>query len=155
MDKDLIQKLKNHWRNINAATIGFAQSIPANKWHSKTFDNRFKSFSWEFACLTRTRMCYTKGLKTGELIFSTQKEVPNKEVVEKWGKTKVVNELKKLAKEILTLIGKVDSPNQVDMIIWLLEHERIHHGKLTLYHSKANFKLPESFKNTWGKNNFP
>ena len=64
IDKNLIQRLKNQWRNCNASTIGFALAIPQKDWNSRAFDKRFKTFSWEFACLARTRMCYVKGLKT-------------------------------------------------------------------------------------------
>lgn len=57
MEERLIQNLKNAWRNCNAATTGFAANVPERMWRTKPFEPRFKLFAWEFACLTRTRLC--------------------------------------------------------------------------------------------------
>lgn len=154
MDERIVQDLKNAWRNVNTATIGFSNNVPTDKWNSKPFDPRFKSFAWEFACLTRTRMCYLKGLKTGELKFSPQEDIPNKEILEKASKKEIFDHLSKLSQDILKEIEQL-TEEKMSMVIWLLQHERIHHGKLMLYLSQAGFKLPESFIKTWGESNFP
>jgi hypothetical protein len=153
MDKRIIQDFKNSWRNINAATLGFAKAIPPQEWETKPFNPRFKTFAWEFACLTRTRMCYLKALKTGQLKFSHQDDIPDKDVLEKTSKKEIIDLLVKFSKDLLTQIEKVDE-NKMSKILWLFQHERIHHGKLILYLSQASFKLPESFVETWGESNF-
>jgi len=154
MDKRIIQDLKNTWRNVNQATIGFANSVPSANWSSRPFAPRFKAFAWEFACLTRTRMCYLKALRTGILKFSPQEDILDKQTLLNFPKNEIVTQLQKLAREILSEITKIDSPQSVKLIYWLFQHERLHHGKLILYHSQAGFKLPKSFVKTWGESNF-
>jgi len=154
MNDKTIQGLKNSWRNSNSSTIGFAKSVPTNKWKSKALENRFRSFAWEFACLARTRMCYLKALRTGELIFSHQEDIPDKSVLENEGKSEIVNILEKTAREVLKEIECLENEEKMGLIIWLLQHERVHHGKLMLYNSLANFKLPKTFVKTWGESNF-
>ncbi len=154
MDKRLIQNLKNAWRNCNSASVGFAQNIPSEKWHEKPFENRFKSFAWEFACLVRTRYCYLEGLRTGELAFNDRHSIPNKKDLEQYSKEQILNELSKKTNEFIKEIEKIDTSEKVAMIIWLLQHERIHHGKLMLYLSNVNLELPNSFVKTWGESNF-
>lgn len=154
MNGKLIQDFKNAWKNANAATIGFAVNIPPSQWEVKPFNPRFKSFAWEFACLSRTRMCYLKGLKTGQLTFSHQGDIPDKEVFERMTKREILDNLRRLSRDILKEIEKVKSEN-AGMVVWLLQHERVHQGKLILYLSEANFKLPKSFIMTWGESNFP
>jgi hypothetical protein len=156
LDQRLIQDVKNAWRNCNSATIGFCQNVPPNKWFSKPFEPRFRSFAWEFACLTRTRYCYLKSLKANiPPLFSHQEDIPDKEVLTKMDKKEIINHLKQLSGKLLTEIEQLKSPDQINKIIWLLQHERIHHGKLMLYFSNAELKLPESFVKTWGEANFP
>jgi len=155
VNEDIIQKLKNSWRNCNASTRGFAQVVPSENWHSKAFEPSFKSFSWEFACLARTRLCYIKGLETGKLDFSPQEDIPSKEALEEKSKSIILEFLNDSARTLLDKIENLESAKEVDFIVWLLQHERIHHGKLLLYVSKAKFKLPETFVKTWGESNFP
>lgn len=62
--KILIKNVREIWQNCHQATFEFAKNVPERDWFLKPFAPRFKSFSWEFACLTRTRMCYLKALKT-------------------------------------------------------------------------------------------
>jgi len=154
MDKRLIQDLKNALRNCNSATSGFLQSIPSENLTNKPFDPRFTSFAWEFACLLRTRYCYLEGLKTGDLSFKDGPSVPNKEDLMKDSKSQLLDKFSKTSNELVEQIENLDTSEKVDMVNWLLQHERIHHGKLTLYHSKAGFDLPESFTKTWGESNF-
>jgi len=63
--------------------------------------------------------------------------------------------LKEASADLLKEVEKADAPEKVDLIVWLLQHERIHHGKLLLYSAQAGLKLPKSFVATWGKSNFP
>jgi hypothetical protein len=154
MDSNLIQVYKNSWRNCNNATVAFATSTTLDLWNKKPFDKRFTTYSWEYACLLRTRMCYLTGLKTGKLTFSHQNDIPDKSEVEKYSKNEVIEGLKEYAKLILEQIEKINTTQQLDLVNWLLQHERIHQGKLVLYHSQLGIKIPDSFKKTWGESNF-
>lgn len=154
MVKRLIQDLKNSWRNCNAATVGFLTNIPTEKLQSKPFDPRFRSFAWEFACLIRTRLVYLEGLKTGELKFNDRESIPNKDIVESINKARMLDLLSQTTNDMITEIEKINNSESISMVTWLVQHERIHHGKLMLYLSQAGFKLPESFVKTWGESNF-
>jgi hypothetical protein len=143
MDGSLVQKLKNQWRNCNSSTVSFANSIPTANWQDKPFDPRFKPYSWEFSCITRTRICYLKGIKTGILKFSESSDIPNKVELIGWEKRKVINKLNELSRNILVEVENIDSYENVSYIIWLFQHERIHHGKLILMLSQYGYKISE------------
>jgi hypothetical protein len=96
-----------------------------------------------------------KGLETGKLVFSPQEDIPNKEVLEGKSKEEILELLSQTARDLLDKIEHIESVEEVDFIVWLLQHERIHHGKLLIYASKADLNLPESFVKTWGPSNFP
>ena len=120
----------------------------------KPFDNRFTSFAWEFACLIRSRLCYLDALKTGEFNFTDREGIPNKEELVKNSKSEMLNLLSTTSTALLSEIAQIGTQDKVATIIWLLQHERIHHGKLMLYFSKADLEIPDSFKKTWGETNF-
>lgn len=154
MDDVLKKVLKDSWQNCNESTIGFAECIPENIWHEKPFKKRFRSFSWEFACILRTRMCYIKGFKIGKAIFSHQDDIPDKSLVESWNKAEVINKLRSINVDVLVKIECISDQNGISLMLWLIQHERIHQGKLMLYCSQIHLTLPENFVTTWGKSNF-
>ncbi|MBN1162528.1 hypothetical protein JXA34_02155 [Patescibacteria group bacterium] len=153
--ENLSDKLRIHWHNCNQATTEFAKAVPADRWSEKAFDPRFKSFSWEFSCLVRTRLCYLKAFQTGYLEFRHQEDIPDKDVVMSWDKNYILEKLEVTSIGIFKEIEVLDTPEKVDMATWLLEHERIHQGKLILYFAKTELLIPEEFKKTWGQENFP
>lgn len=154
MDKRVAQDLKNSWRNCNTSTVGFITNIPAEKFHEIPFKTRFKSFAWEFADIARTRLCYLKALKTGSLNFSDRSSVPNKDKLSREEKSVLQKLLNETSRNILKEIEKIKSSEKVSLVIWLLQHERIHQGKLLLYCSWLKLELPQSFVKTWGEINF-
>lgn len=155
MESTSIDTLRDSWQNCNESTIGFAECVPDNVWHDRPFGKRFKSFSWEFACVLRTRMCYLKGFRTGKPVFSHQVDIPDKSLVENWNKMEVVSKLKSLDVEISKQIENISDQSGVGLMLWLMQHERLHQGKLILYCSQINLTLPKLFIVTWGENNFP
>ncbi len=153
MAKNLVEQRKQ-WRNCNVSTIEFAKNIPEHIWSERAFGNRFKSFAWEMACITRTRICYLNALKTGKLAFARQVGIPDKNFLENESKGQSVKRLSSLAREILKEIEVSRVENKVEFLSWLMQHERIHQGKLLLYFSYIKLKLPKSFIKTWGRENF-
>lgn len=154
MDPRLIQDLKNGWRNTNNATTGFLQNIPTYKLNDKAFDQRFTTYAWEFACLIRTRLCYLDELKTGVQNFADRDDIPNKEEILNYSKAKMLDKLSETSNHLVDELETLCEYAKVGRIIWLLQHERIHQGKLILYHAKSGYEIPESFKKTWGESNF-
>lgn len=155
MDNRLIQNLKNSWRNCNSSTVGFLANIPSDKLKEKPFDPRFKSFAWEFSCLVRTRYCYLEALKTGKLNFADREGIPIKKDLERESKQQLLQRLSDLTNDFIKEIEKINNAEKVDLVNWLYQHERIHHGKLMLCLTQANLKLPKSFTKTWGESSFP
>lgn len=153
IDKKTKQDLKNSWRNCNSATTGFLQSIPIEKLGDKPFQPRFTSFAWEFSCLLRTRYCYLEGLNTGKLSLADRQSIPSKDELTSEQKAQLADRLASTSREIIDEINKLDL-TKMNMINWLLQHERIHHGKLILYLAKAGYSLPRLFVKTWGESNF-
>ena len=72
-----------------------------------------------------------------------------------WDKKDLLDNLKGSAREILSEIERVEIASTVGFVISLLQHERIHQGKLILYFSISELDIPESFRKTWGETNFP
>lgn len=155
MDLGLIQNLKNSWRNCNSSTVGFLTNIPSDKLEKKPFDPRFKSFAWEFSCIIRTRYCYLEGLKTGKLNFTDREGIPIEKDLEKESKQQLLKRLSNLTNNFIKQIEKIDAYEKVDFMNWIFQHERIHHGKLTLMLAVAGYPIPDSFAKTWGESNFP
>lgn len=98
---------------------------------------------------------YVEGLPTGKLNFSDRPSIPNKEALSGRSKKELCNDLEQASRDLILAIEKIETTEQVDLVMWLLQHERIHHGKLTLYHSIQGLNIPDSFKKTWGESNFP
>lgn len=162
-EKEVIQNFIDNWKNCNSHTIEFASKVPAGVWNTKPFDPYYKSFAWEFACIARTRACYIKGLKKGVLNFGMQDGVPSKEEFTRIPKKKSIDIMRKQSKEFVSILKdpKINSTNvlgkkkdKLEIISMLMQHERLHHGKLILYFSKAGLKYPDSFVKTWGESNF-
>lgn len=154
MDMKLLQDLKNSWRNCNAATSGFLASVPAELLSSRPFEPRFKSYAWEIACLIRTRLVYLDALIGNPLDFSERPGTPDKALLEREPKGELAERLSRTSNEVLACIEQLKTSAQVSLVVWLLQHERIHHGKLMLYLSQDRLPLPESFVQTWGESNF-
>jgi hypothetical protein len=153
MDIDNI-KLKNMWRNCNNSSFTFAASIPLDVWTQKPFAPRFSSYSWEVACILRTRLCYLDAFKTGSLYFTSRDNILDKNKYFEMSKTEVLSLLKETAESILDEVSRLETFEKLTYFMQLLQHKRIHHGKLLLYHSKSGLELPKSFKKTWGESNF-
>ena len=143
----------DNWKEINKLTLDFLKSISDSKYHKKPFASRFKSFSWEFACILSTRKMYLLGIKQGKLDGNTFCENDNE--LSKLSKSQIIKELIKTNKQVLSLknktiiyFGKKVRLNEI--LSRLMQHEQLHHGKLLLYFSKANIKIPKTFFEMWG-----
>lgn len=154
MDKRLLQNLKNTWKNCNNASSGFLTNVPVSQLVTKPFEPRFTSFAYEFACLAHTRLCYIEALKTGVANFSDQRGIPSKASLQAASKSQLISLLSQASNEILAEIDALKSPAGLNFIEWLLQHERLHQGKLIVYVSQAGYRLPESLVKTWGESNF-
>lgn len=153
------ESLKN-WKECNEVTAAFLSSIPEKIYHNKPFQPRFRSFSWEFACLLTTRQMYINGIKCGKLDGNSEC-TPEKEA-EEYSKEKMKTELARTDERIQAIIrgkekkviffGKKTSIPA--LMSWLMQHEQLHFGKLILYSAQAGLTIPAQLKKMWGEGSF-
>ncbi|HOU76328.1 MAG TPA: DinB family protein [Candidatus Dojkabacteria bacterium] len=165
MIERIIKASLNNWKWLDDQTLTFAKNIPSNKWHTKPFEPRFKSFACEFACILNARLAYIEFFKdiTRTRIMGYSKG--RKEKIEQYSKNEVFNELLKCSEEInkgwnnwaIEERECFEMKNVLGLTIFdaMKQHERIHHGKFILYFAKVKIEIPESFRIGYGESNFP
>lgn len=149
-----------NWKECNEVTIAFLSGIPEKIYLNKPFQPRFRSFSWEFACLLTTRQMYIHGIKSGKLDGNSEC-TPEKEA-EEYSKERMKTELArtdKLIREIIEgkekkvlFFGKETSTPA--LMSWLMQHEQLHFGKLMIYAAQAGITQPKELKKMWGEGSF-
>lgn len=139
------------WQNCNGSTKAFLESIPVENYDSKPFTGRFKKFSWEFACIVRTRLCYIDAFRTSQLTFENRNEIKDKDFYELLAVEEMQELLHKTGVELTQLLRDEHSE---ELALWLMQHEALHQGKLLLYNAELGIQAPQRFKSTWGEDNF-
>lgn len=148
------QDVLHAWARCAQTTGEFLEGVPEERLHALPFVPRFETFSWEFACLIRTRLCYLEALRTRRrLSFVDRAGIPPKDRLEKRGKSELSTLLLNTASSISIAI--VDSKaRRLPLFLNLLEHERLHHGKLILYFAQCFMNFPPTLISDWGEDNF-
>jgi hypothetical protein len=157
----LLKNLIDNWNEVNQTTLDLLNSLPEQYYHSKPFQPRFKSFAWEFSCVFSTRVGYIKGLSEKVLDEKCFQEDDKK--LEKLSKKEIIQKIKETNTKIIEII-KDEKIKTIDYwnkkstkeitISWLMQHEQLHYGKLILYFSKLNLKIPKLLQEMWGKESF-
>ncbi len=102
--------------------------------------------------------CYTAAIRTGKMDFSVQprqraleQSKENLEAYMRYVDEELVAALRALTPEQLT--QSIDwgraKPTLLQHLMWLLQHETLHHGMWAFYAKIADLPLPQSWKNTW------
>ena len=153
----LIDDFICNWDECNKVTIDILKSISDEIYYSKSFNTRFTSFSWEFACLVTTRQMYINGFLSKQINGNSESELM--EIVEKFSKKQMIKKLNETNKKIKKIIKDKDTnlveffenkTSKFSIISWLMQHEQLHYGKLMIYLANLNIKRPKSFKSMWG-----
>ncbi len=167
--KNLVTSFVRGWNFTRGETLEILNSLtdaklkfkPGNPSIKVAQDNRFQTLAYQFACIGRTQLVYTKAIQTGWMDFSlfSSPEMPSK--VDFKTKGELLKFLGKTDKEWIEMVRsrreqedfEVKWPgfnkSLVNHIASLAEHERIHHGQIISYFSLAGFELPEAFKRNW------
>lgn len=149
------------WKQVNATSLDLLKCIPEETYHTKPFSPRFRSFSWEFACLLTTRKMYLLGIKQGKL--NSQTECQNDDEISKLSKKEMLRSLEETGTEILRMISdpKIkeieyfgEKSSKLNVISWLFQHEQLHFGKLIIYLAQAEIEIPDSLRKMWGTQSF-
>ncbi|MCA9347762.1 DinB family protein [Candidatus Saccharibacteria bacterium] len=147
----------SRWNFVRSETVELLKALTDEDLFFQPKGTAWQPMYYQFGCIARTQVVYTRALKTGVMDFSlfSSSEFPNK------NDNKSVNEILALLKqannEWIEAIG-VNS----DGVLWpggkkskeihimsLGEHERIHHGQLISYFTIADLALPPNFKSNW------
>jgi len=102
--------------------------------------------------------CYTAAIRTGKMDFSVQprqraleQSKENLEAYMRYVDEELVAALRSLTPVQLT--QSIDwgrtKPTLLQHLMWLLQHETLHHGMWAFYAKIADLPLPQSWKNTW------
>lgn len=157
MKKEILE----NWDEVNQTTLDLLRVIPEDKFHTKPFKQRFKSFSWEFSCILTTRLGYIQGIKSRKIDNSCF--IEDDSIIEKsnlkdiWKKLEETNII---IQEIIENLNEKEinyfgEPTNIFAVLsWLLQHEQFHFGKLLLYLSQSKIEIPKSLKIMWGEESF-
>jgi uncharacterized damage-inducible protein DinB len=157
----LLKNLIDNWNEINQTTLELINSVPSEYYYIKPFKSRFKSFAWEFSCIFSTRIGYIRGLS--EKILNEKCFQEDDKKLEKLSKEEMIQRIKETNIKFIEIIKNekiktIDYWNEKNtkesVISWLMQHEQLHYGKLILYFSKLNLKIPKSLQEMWGKESF-
>lgn len=155
----LMKGVINNWNEVNSVTIGFLQNIPSQNYLKKSFDNRFRSFAWEFACLYTTREMYAQGIEKGKIDETIT--VTSESEAESWDQTIMKKKLEEINVKLMGLVSRKKEilfwgkKTSVEVVVsWLCQHEQLHFGKLMLYCAASDITLPPLLKEMWGKDSF-
>lgn len=136
-------------------------AIPKRSYSQNPF-GRFRSFSWEFACIVSTRMMYINGLTKGVLDGSTPQGA-GESAYESMSKKEIRVLLDKTFKSLsaiitnpqITAITFFREPTDKSFVLsFLFQHEQLHLGKFMLYFAKAGFPQSKKLMAMWGKQSF-
>ncbi len=145
------------WRFVRSETAEILKALNDEILVYKPEGNRWQPVYYQFACMARTQMVYTRALIEGKMDFEffSDPMLPDKHVLrtqadlQKWLDEADAAWLKALEhgkKEVKWPGMTVTAESHVSR---LMGHERIHHGLLIAYFTLAGWDLPPAFKQNW------
>lgn len=159
----IVDSMISRWNFVREHTLEILSVLDDGKLQFKPEGPTWQPLYWEFACIGRTQLVYTKAVETGLMDFSyfSSPDLPKKENLN----TKEVL-IKFLTEADAKWMGnlKVRKNSEDYTITWpegmgqtalaahimsLAEHERLHHGQFISYFTLAGFTLPPNFKQHW------
>lgn len=159
--KNLVSGFNREWKFTRAETLEILRVLSDEQLQFRPQGEKWQKLFWEFGCLGRTQMVYTKAIETGKMDFSlfSSNDLPKKDQFQT--KKEILEFLKKSdegwVKAILKRREDEDfrvrwpgfSMPLVNHISSLVAHERLHHGQFISYFTLAGFELPKGFKLNW------
>jgi hypothetical protein len=155
MDELTMMMVKDQWHNCNVTTQDFLANVPAERFRDLPFSPRFQRFNWEFACLLHARYSYIEAIRTQKSVcFEPQPAVIERDELLQWTKDQFEMPFLISGYDVAGEINRSSTTHTLQMVIQLLQHERIHHGKLILYSANIFLPIPDIVLETWGHTNF-
>lgn len=159
--QDLIISFLNSWNFTRRETIEILYSLDDEKLQFKPKGDKWQLLCWEFGCIGRTQIVYTKAIETGFMDFSLfhstlmpkKTDYQTRESIIKFLKESNlnwINAIKSREKNENYIVNWPDTKVPlIKHIASLSEHERLHHGQFISYFTLAGFELPKGFKSNW------
>lgn len=159
--KNLVTNFVRSWNFTRSETIEIMESLDDGKLQFKPQGSGWQSLYWEFGCIGRTQIIYTKAIETGKMDFSlfSSSSLPRKDefqyrndikkFLEETDKNWVEAIRKRRFDEKFSIKWPGFNKPLINHITSLQEHERLHHGQFISYFTLAGFQLPLHFKNNW------
>lgn len=159
--EDFVTSFVKAWDFARSETLEILDSLDDKKLQFRPAGEKWQTLYWEFGCLGRTQLVYSKAIKESKMDFSwfNSKEMPNKDKYQtKQDIRKFLEEadkswrraiLSKRRDENFKVVWpgfKMSLPNHISALI---SHERLHHGQFISYFTLAGFDLPRGFKTNW------
>lgn len=155
--KDFVTSFVRQWNFTRSETLEILNSLSDEELRFKPEGKTFQPLYYQFGCILRTQVVYTRAIVEGKMDFTwfheesllvkTRKELKAKfeKADKEWGMA-IKNKRRDEKFKIAWPGFKQSVPNH---IVSLVAHERLHHGQLITYFTLAGFELPKNFKNNW------
>lgn len=159
--KNLVNSFVRSWNFTRSETLELLQALTDKQLLYKPKGVKWQSLAYQFGCIGRTQMIYTRAIEQGIMDFSwfADKTIPSKndfvtgstiktyleEADNKW--SEAVRE-KRREEDFLINWPGFNRP-LTNHIAALMTHERMHHGQIISYYTLADIELPLKFKTNW------
>lgn len=149
------------WNFTRAETLELLESLDNDKLGFKPKGPKWQTLFYQFGCMIRTQIVYTKAIKMGKMDnswfhdpelmtkteFKTKEKLKEKfeEINNDW-----ISEIQsKREDEDFQISWPGYKLNLMAHISTLNSHERLHHGQLISYFTFAGYEFPKEFKENW------
>lgn len=143
------------WRQTRALTFDFLRALPYAVMNFSPHPE-FGTLIRQIRHVADIQACYIAAIKSGTMDFAAQ---PRRRALER-SKESLEAYLHHLDEELLAVLRAHGSDGRsIDWsgtpatlpqhLMWLLQHEALHHGMWTFYAKIADLALPESWRQTW------
>lgn len=159
--QNLLTSFINGWNSTRSETIEILLSLTDEQLQFKPKGDKWQPLYWEFGCIGRSQIVYTKAVETGKMDFSLfhsslipkKTDYQTRESILQFLKDMDLNWIKAIKNKTKDENFKVIWPDVqmplIKHISSLVEHERLHHGQFISYFTLAGFELPKGFKSNW------
>ena len=152
----MIDEILDEWHFVRSETLELFHALNDQQLQFTPPGDKWQPLFYQFACIGRTQVVYTKALQTGvmDIAYFSDEQLPNKHEHNTQAKLqKLLAEADEAFGAAAKVVSHVAWPDRelstVRHIAKLISHERLHHGQLISYFTLAGIDLPYDFKQNW------
>lgn len=145
------------WRRTRDLTYDLLHALPYAVMNFSPHPD-FGTFIRQIRHVGDIQACYTEAIKSGTMDFAAQ---PRQRALER-SKEHLEAYLRRLDEELFALLGAMTDDQRrrviawgqaraplLQHLMWLLQHETLHHGMWAFYAKIAELPLPDSWRQAW------